>query len=103
MSNKYITYKNKNSYQPKKKDTQADVKIKKKKIQKAAAMMATLNRLFVWSWQHYTNKQSKPLFLYLWCENKQTTNKASGSYSLKCTSWTFKVAKQNSFLQKKKT
>lgn len=65
-------------------------------------MMATLNRLFVWSWQHYTNKQSKPLFLYLWCENKQTTNKASGSYSLKCTSWTFKVAKQNSFLQKKK-
>lgn len=77
MSNKYITYKNKNSYQPKKKDTQADVKIKKKKIQKAAAMMATLNRLFVWSWQHYTNKQSKPLFLYLWCENKQTNNKQS--------------------------
>lgn len=30
MSNKYITYKNKNSSQPKKKDTQADVKIKKK-------------------------------------------------------------------------
>lgn len=37
MSNKYITYKNKNSYQPKKKDTQADVKIKKKENTKGGS------------------------------------------------------------------
>lgn len=69
-------------------------KRKKQKYKKKAAVMATLklNRLFVRNWQYYTNKQSKNNIVY-GLKKKVAFLKPLARIGLKCTSWTFKVAK----------
>ena len=67
---------------------------KEKKYKKKAAMMATLklNRLLVRNWQYYTNKQSKNNIVY-GLKTKVAFLKPLARIGLKCTSWTFEVAK----------